>query len=104
MALPKTKENWSRPSSTPAQTASQIVVAIAAVASFLAQSKDHPRLAWGLVVLAVFVLFANYGKRLYGRLQTARVRLIRNNRARTRYSEFQEHAKRFSQFVNMMDA
>ena len=57
MALPKTKENWSRPSSTPAQTASQIVVAIAAVASFLAQSKDHPRLAWGLVVLAVFVLF-----------------------------------------------
>src|SRR5579863_6507739 len=65
MVLPQIKESWSRSSSTPVQTASDIVVALAAVFSVLLQSKDRT-VSWVLAALAVFLFVRDYGKRIYG--------------------------------------
>lgn len=101
--LPTFKEQRPNPPGSAIQTTAAIVVALATVASVIAQSKDNPKLAVGLVVLSLLVLGWTFASRMIAFVQTRRVLAARNKAARTEHAELLRFARRFAQFTNTGD-
>ncbi|PYU53186.1 MAG: hypothetical protein DMG48_02845 [Acidobacteria bacterium] len=107
MSLPTLKEKWTKPPASTVQagiqTTAAIVVALATVFAVIVQSKDNPKFAGALVVLALAVVGWAFGSRVIASLQTRRVRVARDSAARTEYKELLRFARRFAQFTNTGD-
>jgi hypothetical protein len=86
------------------QDVAAIVVAIAAVVSVVAQSKENPRLAVGLVLVAALIGGSVYLRPLINFVRRGRARARRNKIARAHYPEFLQFAKRLWKFINPGDS
>jgi len=107
MPLPTLKEQWTKPPSSTVQagiqTTATIVVALAAVFAVIVQSKDNPKFAGALVVLALAVVGWAFGSRVIVSFQIRGVRTARDKAARAQHSELLRFAKRFAQFTSATD-
>ena len=103
MTLPRSKEQWTRPSASAVQDAAAIVVALATAFSVFTQSREHPRLSWGLFSLALLVVIWTFGKRLAVFFQVRRYHAVRDRAARAEHSELLRFARRLAKFVGPGD-
>lgn len=97
------KEQRANPSGSAIQTTAAVVVAVAAVFSVIAQSKDNPKLAIELVGLSLLLFAASFANRLLSSFQASRVRAARDRAARAEHSELLRFGRRFAQFTNSGD-
>src|SRR5712692_2427553 len=81
-------------------TAATVVVAIAAVFAVIAQSKDNPKLAWGLAVIASLALASTLVRPVVAFVRKARARAHDETAARNAFPEFREFVRRFGAFVS----
>lgn len=81
------------------QTAATLVVAVAAVFSVLAQSKDNPRLAWALIFVALLVAGSTFSKPVIDFVRERKLRTVRNKAAKDHYVELLQFSRRFAKFV-----
>lgn len=90
--------------SKPWESASAIVMTIAAVFSVITQSADHPIFAWTLVVIAGLVFLTAFSGRAirWGRETIGQAQ--RNRIARKQWPEFLRLGNRFGKFVSRDDS
>jgi hypothetical protein len=97
---PRPPEN--RPQNT-VQTLSAIIAAAASLFTSLSQSKEHPRLAWAFLAVALFAVIGAFGTPLIALILKRRKRTARNKAAVARLPELIRLANRFTKFLSNGD-